>query len=169
MKVAIISDTHGCIAPQILGLIRNTDLCVHAGDIGNAAVITQLEAEAIPVYAVLGNNDIATKWPAQECTFLKQIPNYQTIDLPGGKLCVEHGHRINPVKSRHAKLRAKYQDARAVVYGHSHRLVCDQDTLPWILNPGAAGRSRTYGGASCIILTISSNHRWIVKSCRITN
>lgn len=168
MKVAIISDTHGQIAPGILDLITKADVCVHAGDIGNASIITQLEAEGLPVYAVLGNNDVAIKWPAQDCKFLKKIPTLQAVDLPGGQLCVEHGHRINPVKSRHDKLRKKYHAAKAVVYGHSHRLVCDQDAEPWVLNPGAAGQSRTYGGASCIILTISTDHRWRVKPYRIT-
>jgi putative phosphoesterase len=168
MKIAIISDTHGHIDSAILGIIRGADLCIHAGDIGNAAVLTQLETEGLPVYAVLGNNDVVTKWPAQDCAFLDKIPYHQTVDLPGGKLCVEHGHRINPVKSRHTKLRKKYQDAKAVIYGHSHRLICDQDAEPWVLNPGSAGRSRTFGGASCIILTISTNHQWKVKPCRIT-
>lgn len=169
MKVAIISDTHGYIAPPILGLIRGADMCIHAGDIGSAAVFAQLEAEKIPLYAVLGNNDVAGKWPLRERAFLSHIPAQQLLDLPGGQLCVEHGHRVNPAKSRHEKLRKKYQHARAVVYGHSHRLVCDQRARPWVLNPGAAGRSRTYGGASCIILTISSNHRWNIKPCRVTN
>ena len=168
MKVALISDTHGFIAPGILDLIRETDLCIHAGDIGNAAVIQQLELESLPVFAVLGNNDVATKWPAKDVQLLKKIPAEQVVDLPGGQLCVEHGHRIAPVKIRHDKLREKYNNARAIVYGHSHRLICDQDHYPWVLNPGAAGRSRTYGGASCIILT-AMHRRWTIKTYRITH
>ena len=167
MKVAIISGTHGSIEPEIMALIRRTDLCVHAGDIGNAAVIEQLESENLPVVAVLGNNDIATKWPANDCKLLKKIPYQQTVELPGGQLCVEHGHRITPVDSRHDKLRKKYNNAKAIVYGHSHRLVCDQNEYPWVLNPGAAGRSRTFGRASCLILTVATNHRWTVKPYRV--
>ncbi|MFM1890995.1 MAG: hypothetical protein RLZ44_72, partial [Pseudomonadota bacterium] len=26
------------------------------------------------------------------------------------------------------------------------------DAIPWVLNPGAAGRSRTFGGPSCLLL-----------------
>ena len=166
MKIAIISDTHGFIAPSILDLIRETDLCVHAGDIGSAAVMQQLESEKIPVIAVLGNNDIVTKWPAQDSKWLKKIPSEQVVNLPGGQICVEHGHRIAPVKLRHDKLRKKYNNAKAIVYGHSHRLVCDQEQVPWVLNPGAAGRSRTYGGPSCIILT-AMKHRWLIKTHRV--
>jgi uncharacterized protein len=53
---------------------------------------------------------------------------------------------------RHARLRAAYPSARAIVYGHSHRLVVDDALTPWVLNPGAAGRARTYGGPSCLVL-----------------
>ncbi|HEY5603905.1 MAG TPA: metallophosphoesterase family protein [Gammaproteobacteria bacterium] len=166
MKIAIISDTHGAIAPGIMDLIRETELCVHAGDIGCAAVFQQLELVNIPAVAVLGNNDIAAKWPVRDVKFLKKIPNEQVVELPGGQLCVEHGHRIAPAKLRHDKLRKKYNNAKAIVYGHSHRLVCDQAEDPWVLNPGAAGHSRTYGGASCIILT-ATQHRWIIKTYRI--
>lgn len=167
-KIAIISDTHGSMAAGILEIVRTADLCVHAGDVGNASVISQVQELGIPLYAVLGNNDIATKWPAEDCRILHQLPHEHYIELPGGQLCVEHGHRVNPVKMRHQKLRDKYPDAKAVVYGHSHRMVCDQDNLPWVLNPGAAGKSRTYGGASCIVLTIATNGRWDVKIHRIT-
>ncbi|WP_257388244.1 metallophosphoesterase family protein, partial [Tahibacter caeni] len=72
-------------------------------------------------------------------------------DLPGGRLVVVHGDRW-PARGRHAALRRAYPAARAVVYGHSHRLVVDTDALPWVLNPGAAGRARTNGGPSCLLL-----------------
>ncbi len=168
MKIAIISDTHGAIAPGIIDLISGADLCVHAGDIGSAAVLDQLESQNVPVVPVLGNNDTVIKWPARDTTILKTIPYQQTVDLPGGQLCVEHGHRIMPVNSRHDKLRKKYNNAKAVIYGHSHRMVCDQSQYPWVLNPGAAGKSRTFGGASCLILTVAKNHRWIIKPHRVT-
>jgi len=67
-----------------MGLIRKADLCVHAGDIGIAAVIQELESENLPVIAVLGNNDIATKWPANDRNLLKKIPDQQAVGLPGG-------------------------------------------------------------------------------------
>jgi len=167
MKIAIITDTHGSIAPGIMGLICKTDLRVHAGDIGNVAVIQELESENLPVVLVLGNNDITAKWSANDSKLLKKIPYQQAVDLPGGQLCVEHDHHITPVDSRHDKLRKKYNNAKAIVYGHSHRLICDQNKYPWVLNPGAAGKSRTYGGASCLILTVTINHRWTVKPYRV--
>jgi predicted phosphodiesterase len=52
-----------------------------------------------------------------------------------------------------------------VVYGHSHRLVCDQTEVPWILNPGGAGLVRTFGGPSCLILTVGAR-RWRTEIVR---
>ena len=49
-------------------------------------------------------------------------------------------------------MRRDYRDARLVVYGHSHRKCTDQSRTPWIINPGAAGRVRTYGGPTICLL-----------------
>ncbi len=72
--------------------------------------------------------------------------------LPGGRLAVIHADTIGPAARRHWRLREAYRNVRAVVYGHSHRLVIDDSAAPWILNPGAAGKTRTYGGPSYLIL-----------------
>jgi hypothetical protein len=74
------------------------------------------------------------------------------VDLPGGVLAVEHGHRIWDTRHYHQRLRAKYPAARAIVYGHTHIRRCDCTQTPWVLNPGAAGQERTKGGASCMLL-----------------
>ena len=75
-----------------------------------------------------------------ERPWLASIPWEARLPLPGGLLVVVHGHRV-PAADRHARLRALYPQARAIVYGHSHRLVVDRDASPWVLNPGAAGRA----------------------------
>ncbi|MEQ8496532.1 MAG: metallophosphoesterase family protein, partial [Gammaproteobacteria bacterium] len=69
-------------------------------------------------------------------------------------LVVVHGHQWPRAGTRHAKLRARWPAARAIVYGHSHRRIVDNDHAPWVLNPGAAGRARTYGGASWLGLAV---------------
>jgi predicted phosphodiesterase len=62
-------------------------------------------------------------------------------------------------------LRQRHPDARLIVYGHSHRLCCDLDAQPWVVNPGAAGRARTFGGASCLVLRIQDNG-WHIEAYR---
>ncbi|MDX1489571.1 MAG: metallophosphoesterase family protein [Acidiferrobacterales bacterium] len=165
LQVAIVSDTHGLVAPAILELIVGCDLVVHAGDVGNAQVLRALRACVDEVMAVRGNNDIASKWPAGELSLLTRLPQELRVVLPGGELVVVHGHDAGTGPQRHRRLRRRYADARAIVYGHSHRLVCDCAENPWVLNPGAAGRTRTFGGPSCLILA-AGKAAWKVKSVR---
>ena len=138
---------------------------MHAGDVGAAGVLTGLQPRRA-VVAVRGNNDVAQKWPAGEADLLECLPLESGLALPGGHLVVVHGHRSR-AHDRHARLRRSYPEARAVVYGHSHRLVLDTDHAPWILNPGASGRSRTFGGPSCLVLR-AGEQQWQVETLRFT-
>lgn len=165
MIVAILSDTHGKLHPQLLARINACDMAVHAGDIGNWQIIEVLHSRCDSVQAVLGNNDVAAKWPAEQRDRLAAIPWSLSVNLPGGVLAVEHGHRAGSVATRHQKLRERYPQARAVVYGHSHRLIADLEREPWVLNPGAAGMARTFGGASCMMLKIDGDD-WQLETVR---
>jgi predicted phosphodiesterase len=88
-----------------------------------------------------------------------------TVDLPGGSLAVVHGHKVWDCHDPHKRLRNLFPQARAIVYGHSHIRVCDLDSRPWVLNPGAAGRVRTHGGASCLVLHVNGD-AWHVETLR---
>jgi putative phosphoesterase len=166
-RVAILSDTHGHLDPRIAKLVEGCDCVVHAGDIGGAGVLAQLRPLTNTVVAVLGNNDVEAKWAGEEHAVLHALPVEARLELEGGTLVVLHGHGSGPVGQRHARLRRRFSDARAVVYGHSHRLVCDQVELPWVVNPGVAGRSRTYGGPSCMVLSIAAEG-WSIESVRFS-
>ncbi|GMV31930.1 MAG: phosphoesterase [Rhodanobacteraceae bacterium] len=157
MRVLIVSDTHGAIDARIAELARACDAVVHGGDVGTAGVLALLGER---VTAVRGNNDVTAKWTAGERDVLVTLPERAELDLPGGRLVVVHGDRW-PSRDRHAALRRAFPAARAVVYGHSHRLAVDVGMQPWILNPGAAGRARTYGGPSCLLLDVTV-HEWRV-------
>lgn len=154
-RVAILSDTHGHLDPRIAALAAGCDIAVHGGDIGSADVLHRLASLLDCVHAVRGNNDVPHKWPQPQASVLAALPELVRVALPGGDLVVVHGHRL-AAKGRHERLRRQHPDARAIVYGHSHRLVADRDAEPWVLNPGAAGRERTYGGPSCMLLDAAS-------------
>ena len=164
-RVLLLSDTHGQLHPEILALSRKVDLVIHAGDIGDPRILDELAAIDRPVHAVRGNNDVPAKWPADTRLTPDDLRLTDSIPLPGGILAVEHGHRRNPVKARHDLLRRAYPDARIVLYGHSHRQLIDDDRKPWVVNPGAAGRSRTYGGSGCVLLTAASGE-WRLEAMR---
>lgn len=164
LRIALLADTHGQVDSRVLDLVSDCDIAVHGGDIGSVAVLASLEPKLGRVYAVRGNNDVYRKWPAEERSLLERIPERATVELPGGVLVVEHSHRM-AAKGRHQRLRQRYPEARVIVYGHSHRFVADCDTRPWVLNPGAAGRSRTYGGPSCMVLEVAGDE-WTLHEHR---
>ena len=165
IMVGLVSDTHGSIDPRVLDALGACDQIVHAGDVGDASVLRQLN-EAVPaLHAVRGNNDPPGNGSGDGMNILEHLPLELRLALPGGELVVVHGDRVNPAARRHQRLRVRYPRARALVYGHSHRLVVDQAEQPWILNPGAAGRARTYGGPSCLRLIIDGP-RWQVQTLR---
>lgn len=141
MRIVLIADTHGALDARIAEAVRGADLLVHAGDVG-AGIDDQLAALAAEVIIVQGNNDpSASGWPQ----------SWQRV-LGGGELVAIHGHQWS-ARTRHRKMREAFPDAAAIVCGHSHRRVVDDETVPWILNPGAAGRSRAYGGPGFIELS----------------
>ena len=141
MRIGILSDTHGWLDPRVRAVLRGADCIVHAGDVVGAEVLDALCALAPKVVAVRGNNDAR----------MPSLPEEARLPLPGGALVVTHGDRFGGAPA-HAALRAAWPDARAVVYGHTHRLVCDRERTPWVLNPGAAGRTRIGAGPSCLTL-----------------
>lgn len=126
MVVGLISDTHGLVRPEALAALDGCERLIHAGDIGNATVLSQLEAVA-PVIAVRGNIDTAA--------WARTVPETQAIELGGHYVYVLHNVAeldIDPAAAGFA----------VVVSGHSHRpLVETRDGVMYI-NPGSAGPRR---------------------------
>ena len=65
VRVAIVSDTHGYLYPDVLAVVENCDVAVHAGDIGSSRVLDVLQAGAGKVVAVRGNNVFDTSLGAR--------------------------------------------------------------------------------------------------------
>lgn len=164
MRILLLSDTHGFLDARIAACAKDCALAVHAGDIGSSAVLTRLREQTPTLVAVRGNNDVPTQ-SEQDTQGWAGLAREATVMLPGGALAITHGDQFNPASQRHALLRRHFPEAQAIVYGHSHRLVCDTQAYPWVLNPGAAGRVRTHGGPSCLILIIEQA-TWRVEIMR---
>ncbi|WP_428095711.1 metallophosphoesterase family protein [Candidatus Thioglobus sp.] len=153
LTIGILSDTHGFIHPGIISLINQCDIAIHAGDIIDKESLLLLKPKQ-KLVAVQGNND----------AHLTQFKMVEKIDLPGGFIMVDHGHTHGHAKPSHGSLKNTYADAKMVVYGHSHKQLIEQDSTPWIVNPGAAGNVRNHGGSKCLVLTIISAQNWQIKS-----
>ncbi len=167
LRVAVVSDTHGFLDPRIAEAVAGHDCAVHAGDVGSAGVLEALRPQRKLVYAVWGNNDLAEKWDKTGRLVLNTLAERILLALPGGILAVVHGDRAGRPSDRARRLRAEFPEAKAVVFGHSHHRCVDKSTRPWILNPGAAGKARAYGGPGLLSLTVS-RPRWLVREVVFT-
>lgn len=165
--IGVLSDTHSYINPSVLEQLSDCDIILHAGDIGSIEVIKQLHKISKDVVSVCGNNDNTAQWTPTEHQDLQQIPQIAEVELPGGTIVITHGdEHYSEYESWHEKLRSNFPSAKAIIYGHSHRLVCDQSEAPWVLNPGPAGETRIQRhGVSCLLIT-TSKKEWKVSEFR---
>ena len=166
ITVGVLSDTHNQLNDIVINSFHNCDVIVHAGDIGDADVLNHLNTKTDYVFSVRGNNDIEEKWPTHDLKTLAEIPDNLELSFDNEIIAVTHGHQFYKVETRHDKLRNQFPHANIIVYGHSHRIVCDQQQSPWVINPGAGGYTRTFGGASCMILKYK-NKNWNIEQFQL--
>ena len=132
MRAAIISDTHlprgaRALPATCLERLRAADLIVHAGDLTALTVLEQLR-EFAPVAAVHGNVD--------EPAVRAVLPAQLELKLGGLRIVVVHdaGRRAGRLQ----RLRARFPEANAVIFGHSHLPVLEVDSDGFqIFNPGS--------------------------------
>jgi putative phosphoesterase len=141
MKVGLISDTHGHLEPKVHTLFAGVDHILHAGDIGYATIIHQLEGIA-PVTAVLGNNDAGLDFRETE-----------TVELGGRKFLVHHIVQPTALHDRVARSVAHHRPD-FVVFGHTHQRHDSVVDGVRFINPGYAGRPRFGQERSLAILDL---------------
>ena len=123
MKLAILSDTHGLLRPEVAEHLKTADAILHGGDINKQAIVDQLRQYA-PLYVVRGNNDKA---------WAEAIPHHLTFTLGGVTFCMVHNRKDVP---------AELAGVDVVVFGHSHKYEQqEKDGILW-LNPGSCGPRR---------------------------
>ena len=168
-SVAIVSDTHSYLHPEIIKLVKKCDYAIHAGDIGCNEILKLLKPKKSKVIVVKGNNDHINSWDEKEHDVVSTLQHVGELVLPGGRVVVEHGEAHGFHAPCHKKLRKAHSHARVIVYGHTHKQVVDQSELPWVLNPGAAGKTRTHGGSSCLVLHACPTKEWDVQRFRFSD
>jgi uncharacterized protein len=125
-RIGLISDTHGLLRPEALEFLRGSDHIVHAGDIGDPAILEAL-ATLAPVTAVRGNNDMAP-WAAG-------IEEQAVLEMAGLRIHVLHDIAQLEVDPAAAGI-------HAVVTGHSHKPAARTHGGVLYVNPGSAGPRR---------------------------
>jgi uncharacterized protein len=136
--IAVISDTHGKPHPNLFfALERNRpSLILHAGDVGDLDLITELEGISQTVY-VRGNTDpTGPMWP--ESVFLRiRLEASRRLDLLLLHFAVAR-LRLN----KETQILLKENPAQIVVYGHSHIPFLGKHENIALFNPGSAGPPR---------------------------
>jgi uncharacterized protein len=135
MRIGVLSDTHGWLDPAIAAHFAAVDAILHAGDLGDRAIVAALERVA-PVHAVRGNNDTA---PA-----LLDLPEHVDLMFAGTRLHLVH----RPVDARPG-------DAAVVITGHTHKPLVERRAGVLHLNPGACGRRGFHRERTVALLTLA--------------
>jgi len=121
--IGVISDTHGLLRPEALAALQGSHRIIHAGDIGDPAILDRL-AEIAPVTAVRGNVD-REAWA-------KSIAETELLEVDGASIYILH-------ILENLDLQPKAAGIQAVIYGHSHTPKQEMKDGVLYFNPGSAG------------------------------
>lgn len=144
MKIAILSDTHGLLRPEVLEQLKTADAILHGGDINKQSILDELQQYA-PLSVVRGNND--KEWA-------EHIPHDLTVVLGGVTFYLVHNRKDVP---------AGLTGVDVVVFGHSHKYVQEEkDGLLW-LNPGSCGPRRFHQEITMMMAQVADGNIRVEK------
>ena len=137
MLIAIISDTHMPRGPRRLPdacveRLTAADLILHAGDVMAETALAEMEAIGPPLVAVHGNVDSAG--------LRARLPAERIVGVEDIRIAVVHDS--GPARGRIGRLRRRFPDADAVVFGHSHMPLHEQEDGFQIFKPGSPTERR---------------------------
>ena len=139
MLLAVIADTHmprGArrLPDACLEHLRAADLILHAGDFVTVSVLEEIQAIGPPVAAVHGNVD--------EPEVAMRLPAARMVEADGARIAMIHD--AGAAAGRLERMRRRFPDADAVVFGHSHIPLheSDFDGGFQIFNPGSPTERR---------------------------
>ena len=161
MRIAVVSDTHmprgrRRIPDACVEAMRSAELILHAGDLSSIEVLEWFEGLGPPVHAVHGNVD------SEEVR--ARLPESDLVTA--GRARIGLVHDAGPAKGRLKRLRRRFADADAVVFGHSHLPLHEREEGFEIFNPGSPTERRRAPRASYGLLDIEPGrmhfrHVWL--------
>ncbi|MFG6368675.1 MAG: metallophosphatase family protein [Lachnospiraceae bacterium] len=143
-KIAIISDTHGMLRPEVLEILETCEAILHGGDFNSQQILDALK-EIAPVYVVRGNNDKA---------WAKNLQKELDITLYGVRIYMVHDKQHR---------RKELYGIDLFVYGHSHKYEEKIIDGVFYLNPGSCGPRRFRLPVTMAILEVEESGSWRVK------
>jgi putative phosphoesterase len=125
-RVALVSDTHGLLRPEVVRALEGVDRILHLGDVGGPEVLAGLRA-ITRVHAVRGNVDHGA--------WARELPATELLEVFGSNLFLLHNLAeldLDPLAAGIAM----------VLYGHSHVPKEEDRGGVRYVNPGSIGPRR---------------------------
>jgi len=160
--IAVLADTHmpkgGRRLPdRAVELLRGAEAALHAGDFFALDVLREIEEICPgPVHAVHGNVD--------QGELRQLLPETVEVEFDGARIAMVHD--AGPAQGRLGRMRARFADADAVVFGHSHLPLHEEEAGFQIFNPGSPTERRRAPRHSIGLLKIEAGrpvfeHLWL--------
>lgn len=147
MKIAVLSDTHNVLRPEVIEIIKGSDAVIHGGDINSQDILDEIKSAMkhnAPLFVVRGNND--KEWA-------ENLPVSLNFELCGLKFFLTHNRKDIP------------QDVKAdiIIFGHSHKYYEENINGQLWLNPRGCGRKRFSLPLTMAIMNVNDNGYSIEK------
>lgn len=100
MRIAVISDSHDRLPPQLVTRLRGATEIWHLGDVSLPGTLAPLEALGVPLQIVRGNCDWSESWP-ESLVLERGGAKFHLVHIPPwrvarGVAAVLHGHTHVP-------------------------------------------------------------------------
>jgi putative phosphoesterase len=138
VRLAIISDTHmprgkRALPAACVAELRAADAILHAGDFMRVEVLRMLEGLGPPLHGIHGNVD--------DDALRRMLPAARVVEAAGARIAMIHD--AGRQTGRLLRMRARFKDAEAVVFGHSHLPLHERSADGFqIFNPGSPTERR---------------------------
>lgn len=158
-RIGLLSDTHGYLDENIFTHFRHCQEIWHAGDVGDASIVTRLATESgLPVKGVYGNidgNDIRALFPEQLVFMCEEV-----------KIMMRHIGGSPPKYNPETKKQLLVHRPQLFISGHSHilKVMFDAAISCLHMNPGAAGRHGWHKTRTIIRFAIDGKE---MKDCEV--
>jgi uncharacterized protein len=134
MKIIVLSDTHihGEMPEELLGIVKDADIVVHAGDFITRQAYDSLKVACKKLVAVHGNSD--------EEDLKAALPESETFEAGGVKFGVVHSGRFG-TDTMNMRYLALEMGVKVLIFGHLHRPIIEQSDV-LLVCPGSPTQPR---------------------------
>lgn len=138
IRAGVLSDTHLTRADDrfrklVRRCFQDCDIIIHAGDLTDLPVLEAFAGKTL--YAVHGN--------MCHPRVADRYPEHLLFTLSGFTVGLAHGARLGPDIGQ--GLWSLFPEADCLIYGHTHRPLCERHGQVLMLNPGSFQATGRYG------------------------